>query len=61
MTTVSPQNQALTLQATHHPLLIKGRSPFNMIRLNSVITPDNYETLRHLAIKATRRALLMSA
>jgi hypothetical protein len=30
-----------------------GRSPFNVIRSDLVITPDNPETLRHLAIKAT--------
>jgi hypothetical protein len=53
MTTVSSRNQTLTQQAGHHPVLIKGRSPFKVIRPDLVIAPDNAETLRHLAIKAT--------
>jgi hypothetical protein len=53
MTTVLPKNQALTQQAEHHPVLIKGRSPFKVIRPDSWITPDNAETLRHITIKAT--------
>jgi hypothetical protein len=36
MTAVSPKNQALTLHADDQPFLIKGRSPFNVMRPDSV-------------------------
>jgi hypothetical protein len=61
MATVSSRNQTLTQQTGHQSVLIKGRSPFKVIGPDLVIAPDNAETLRHLAIKATGLRILFES
>jgi len=53
MTATSHQNQALTQQAESLPLLTKEHLPLSVGRPGSAIAPDNSETLRQIAIKAT--------
>jgi|SRR5882757_3867685 len=53
MTALRKQNQILNPQAGHLSLRAKGRLPFPVVRPESADTPNNSETLRQIAIKAT--------